>query len=268
MTDRDLSKGQMLLVEDGFPRELILSEDERAAARTRPVTAPQDEAPASKPFDPYANERKRFQVKRLLTRVARSRDRAAAAAGMRWCTRRSRWVDEQGREEADMPTKMEMLAEYNDLATKLGLKTRKTFDDRAQAEVFLSKIRSEEAQAQAPAAPAAGDQPEERTEMAKKKVKVKAKANGREVGKPAKPVSELKAIRAGTVRAKILAQMDGSKTPAQIAAPLDIEASYVLAHAHCLWRDAGVGYKLEDGKLTAIYPGQKTIRDVVAQAKG
>jgi hypothetical protein len=258
---RPLSKGQMLLVEDGFPRELILSEEERRATRVSQVVTPPTliETQAPRPFDPGAAERKRISVKRLLRRVASSKDRAAAAAGMRWCTRRSVWYNE---EEGSMPTKKEMLTEYNELAVKLGRKTRKTFDDRTQAELFLNQIRSDNTQA--PAAPAASVEPEERT-VAKKKVKAKTNGVGREVGKPAKPVAELKMIRAGTTRAKILALMNGSKTSVQVADAIGIEKNYLMSHVYCIWRDSGIGYKVEDGKLTAVYPGQKTIEDVIEQ---
>lgn len=91
-----------------------------------------------------------------------------------------------------------------------------------------------------------------------------ATGEGRKVGKPAKTVAELGTCRAGTARAKILKLMDGTKTAESIGKAVGVSTTTVMAHAFCLHRDVGVGYKLtDDGKLEALYPGQKTIDDVV-----
>jgi hypothetical protein len=85
---RLLSKGQMLLIEDGFPRELILSEEERRAARMRTPVHQREDEPL-RAFDPW---RKKITTKKSWRRINQMKDRAAAKAGMQWCTRTSRWL--------------------------------------------------------------------------------------------------------------------------------------------------------------------------------
>lgn len=92
-------------------------------------------------------------------------------------------------------------------------------------------------------------------------------------GQKPKPVGELGTVREGTDRAKILALMDGTRTPAEISKAMGFPAKfsgdekkatgYVNQHAYCAWRDSGVGYEFVDGKLLALYPGKKTLADVV-----
>ena len=96
---------------------------------------------------------------------------------------------------------------------------------------------------------------------AEKKPRANAKA-----GKPPKPVSEMRQVRAGTNRAKILKLGDGTRTVASIAKACDITEQNLVSHAYCLHRDCGLGYSLGDGKLTIIYPGQRTIDDVIKAA--
>lgn len=113
--------------------------------------------------------------------------------------------------------------------------------------------------------------PTEESVMAKsaavKKVKVeKAPKAGREVGKPAGLVADFRQVRGGTDRAKVLKMMDGTKTTAQIAKAIDKDEKTVLTVAYCLNRDSGIGYKMDDGKLVAIYPGSKSYEDAIKPA--
>lgn len=111
---------------------------------------------------------------------------------------------------------------------------------------------------------AVSSSPSVEDDMAKTTTKTKKAPSARKVGKPAKTVAELGTCRAGTARAKILKLMDGSKTAEAIGKAVGVPTTMVMAHAFCLHRDVGVGYKLtDDGKLEALFPGQKTIDDVV-----
>lgn len=122
--------------------------------------------------------------------------------------------------------------------------------------------------------PEVEDPAQEETTMAKsaavKKVKTektpKAPKAGRELGKPAGLVADFRQVRAGTDRAKVLKMMDGTKTTAQIAKAIEKDDKTVLTVAYCLSRDSGIGYKMEDGKLVAIYPGSKTYEDAIKPA--
>lgn len=87
--------------------------------------------------------------------------------------------------------------------------------------------------------------------------------------KPAGTVAEFKPTRAGTDRAKVLALMDGTKTPNEIAAEMKVDrftGKYVMAHAYCLSRDCGIGYELDqDGKLVALYPRGRSLDDAIKE---
>lgn len=107
-----------------------------------------------------------------------------------------------------------------------------------------------------------------KTKKAKAEKKPRAKTNGagREVGKPAGLVADFGSVREGTDRAKVLKLMDGSKTAAQIAKAIEKDEKTVMTVAYCLHRDCAIGYKVEDGKLLALYPGQKTFEDALKKA--
>lgn len=79
------------------------------------------------------------------------------------------------------------------------------------------------------------------------------------------PKEDVKRLRPGTTRAKILTFMNGENTPSDIAAYIDgVDAAKVLAHAYCLARDVGVGYGFdEEGRIFARYPEGKGILDVL-----
>ena len=86
----------------------------------------------------------------------------------------------------------------------------------------------------------------------------KTRAPRQSSGKPAKSVAEFKTVRAGTARAKILRLIDGSSTLAEVASAVGLDAAKVAAHLYCTWRDCGIGYRLDDGKVTAVYPEGKS----------
>lgn len=117
-------------------------------------------------------------------------------------------------------------------------------------------------------------QPEGESDLSANGKPKKAKAGGkprekstREVGKPAGLVSDFGQVREGTDRAKILKAMDGSRTTAALAKLIDKDEKTVMTIAYCIHRDCGIGYKLEDGKLLAIYPGSKTFEDALKKAE-
>lgn len=119
--------------------------------------------------------------------------------------------------------------------------------------------------------PAAGAAGKKEAEVAKKKSTKVAPHTAKKgpasssVGKPAGKVSDLKPIREGTARQKVLMAMsvDGGSTVAQAAARAGITEAMVMQHAYCLHRDCGIGYQVVDGKLRALYPGDRTYDDVV-----
>jgi hypothetical protein len=87
-------------------------------------------------------------------------------------------------------------------------------------------------------------------------------------GKPAKAVSEFKQIRAGTDRAKALKLMDGTRTVGQIAKAIKGDEQKVLTIAFCLYRDCGIGYRVDDDrKIVAIYPRKKSFKDAMKAAE-
>lgn len=90
-------------------------------------------------------------------------------------------------------------------------------------------------------------------------------------GKPAKPVTEFGQVRSGTARYEILKMMSEERDGvivgddvAHIALAVGVSNIRVLQHAYCLWRDIGVGYRLNKaGRLTAIYPPNKTFSNAI-----
>ena len=63
----------------------------------------------------------------------------------------------------------------------------------------------------------------------------------------------------------MLALADGTRTAAQIAAELGIAPRQPLAHLHVLRKEFGITWKIEDGKLRAVYPKGKGIDDFVGE---
>jgi len=66
-------------------------------------------------------------------------------------------------------------------------------------------------------------------------------------------------------KARVLALADGTRTAAQIAAELGIAPRQPLAHLHVLRKEFGITWKIEDGKLRAVYPKGKGIDDFVGE---
>lgn len=161
-----------------------------------------------------------------------------------------------------------MVKLYNELAARSGVSPVKKFEDKATACRRLFSRMEENAES-APEAepPAAEPEPEENAQMAKAKTKAKTKVERkpREVGKPAKAVSEFHQMRAGTKRAEVLKLMDGSLSLEQVSKRAELEPARVLAHCFCTWRDCGIGYAVEDGKLVAKYPGQRGYADAIQE---
>lgn len=157
---------------------------------------------------------------------------------------------------------------YNELAALSGVPPVKKFEDKATACRRLFS-RMEENAVSAPEAepPAAEPEPEENAQMAKAKTKTKSTAERkpRDIGKPAKPVAEFHQMRAGSKRAEVLKLMDGSLSLEQISKRTELEPNRVLAHCYCTWRDCGIGYAVEDGKLVAKYPGQRGYADAIQE---
>lgn len=101
--------------------------------------------------------------------------------------------------------------------------------------------------------------------QASEETKVK-KPRGTKMATGKEPVAaeDLKKVHTGTVRAHVLALMDGTRTAQEIADQLKLaDVAKVMAHAYCTHRDVGVGYAVTDGKLKALYPSGKSIDDVV-----
>jgi hypothetical protein len=105
----------------------------------------------------------------------------------------------------------------------------------------------------------------------KKKVRVRVKKEPGErkprgKGKPAGKVSELRPVREGTDRQKVLKLMNGSNTAEQIASEIGdkMTAKKVGTIVFCMSRDNGIGYEFGvKGQLKAVYPGDKAYKDAV-----
>ena len=82
--------------------------------------------------------------------------------------------------------------------------------------------------------------------------------------KPPKPASRLKHVGHDTLRAQVLNRMTGDMTFADIDRELGFPKHKSALHAHDIWKNVGVGYKVaEDGKVLAVFPAGKTLADVV-----
>lgn len=127
------------------------------------------------------------------------------------------------------------------------------------------------------AAPAAKETQEETDEMKKakkaaakkskpavKRSAAKSEGGKREIGKPAKSVAELKMTRDGTDRAMMirLAAKPGA-TLDSLAKALKWTTAYVLVNLYSMNRDVGLGYEVNDGRVILIFPGSKTVKDVI-----
>lgn len=177
----------------------------------------------------------------------------------------------------------EMLREHAGLvaeAKELGLdaRERRSFKDRAEAIAHCDRVES---QIRAHRQGAAEAEQQEESDVKKSKSKTTKKPavkkaaakkaaaeKPRAAGKEPRAASELGVVRAGTTRARILALADGTRTVDAVAKATGVDRKMVLAHAYCTWRDAGVGYRVDEkDKLAALYPGKKTIDDVVVEKK-
>lgn len=134
---------------------------------------------------------------------------------------------------------------------------------------------AEEEPAGAPVTETAADHQQERQEEGvAKKHKAKAKkseTNGaarRAAGKPAGLVGDFRQVRAGSTRAAVLAAMTGKLTVEEAARKVGVTRTQLLAHAHCLHRDCAIGYAVdEQGRIAALYPGQRALADAVRAAE-
>lgn len=102
----------------------------------------------------------------------------------------------------------------------------------------------------------------------KRKTNGEAKPRKRGGGQPAGKVSEFKPVREGSIRHGILKLLNGRHTAEDIAKEMKSKATTVSSHIFCLKRDCGIGYEIsEDGKVTALFPTGKTMKDAVRPAK-
>lgn len=103
------------------------------------------------------------------------------------------------------------------------------------------------------------------------KAAAKAKAptkTARGKGKPAGKVADFTPVKDGSIRSQILRLMDGAMTAEQIGAKLGFDRAKVNAHAFCLHRDCAIGYEVAaDGKLRALFPGNKTLADALKKVE-
>lgn len=122
--------------------------------------------------------------------------------------------------------------------------------------------------------PLPSSEPEEDTMAKKQKAAAKraAKANG-DARKPRvsdvapKLASEMKMIRTGTDRYRVLSLVDGKRTLKRLGEMAEMEPNYVRQHLSVANRDMGVGYKIdEDGVVTLRFPGSKGLEDYVKPA--
>src|SRR4051812_18496424 len=99
----------------------------------------------------------------------------------------------------------EMVARYNEMADEIGRPRRKTFGQKSEAEAALASI-------------------EAALEARRGKKGAEKVRRGREPGGAVTP------MKAGSIRARVLQLLDGSRTPEQIAAEVGIEQHKVRAH--------------------------------------
>ena len=83
----------------------------------------------------------------------------------------------------------------------------------------------------------------------------KPKQSSRTTGKSPKPIGEFRPLRADTIRGRIFARMDGTRTVGKIASELNLSPSNTHSHVYCLWRDCGIGFFYDpDGRVTSSLP--------------
>jgi hypothetical protein len=126
-------------------------------------------------------------------------------------------------------------------------------------------------------APAVVSQPQEGTAdmatktatKAKKEKAPKAEGDPKRMGlaRPVGKVGDLKPVRDGTGRALVLKAMNGKQTGEQIAKDLKMSESEVVGYARFFGK-IGIGVDVDEkGKVTAVFPGSKTIDDVIVTPK-
>lgn len=177
------------------------------------------------------------------------------------------------------------LTEYNDLVRAnplLRFRTRFSFGSKKDAEEALAKIKGAIAGRKDGIKPEGGvpstsaEEKEEPMASAKKKAvkKVTAKktgaaprsrasTNGRK--EPEKKL--LGQLKPGTKRATIVEMSNGKNTVEQIAKKVDIVASQVSTQLHCLNRDTGIGYDMNEGKPKVILPTGATLKQLFKSAE-
>jgi len=117
---------------------------------------------------------------------------------------------------------------------------------------------------------AARDSGQAEEDVVAKKAKVAKKANGekkpRSGGKPCKPAAEMKTIRTGTDRYRVLSLVDGKRTLSRIAELAEMKPGYVRQHLHVANRDVGVGYSISADEVVELkFPGSKGLADYTKQ---
>ena len=81
--------------------------------------------------------------------------------------------------------------------------------------------------------------------------------------RPVGKVGDLKPVRDGSGRADVLKLLDGKHTAEAIVKQLKITSSALIGYARFFGK-IGIGISVaENGKVTAVYPGTKTIADVI-----
>lgn len=234
-------------------------------------------------FDENREEKKqksRERIKRMKTRIASKVSLVGSIPDqyLRWDSRRCRFYDAREKERTTM-TMAKKIAEYNSLAEARGLVPRKWFKNLKAVEdaiIDLAPNRLDTPLSNVPSTPQAKTtvepaetktvpltegETEVRTATARK-----TKANGRTskmATGQAPNARAFKQVRPGTIRAKVLTLMDGTKTAEQIGKRVGQTSKGVLAHAYCLTRDCGIGYSLEGGKVKALYPQGQSLAKAI-----
>lgn len=161
---KTLSRHHQMMVDDGLPKSLVLTPEERRESweRSPPRPMPKFAEPRrergkedAKAVEKFAREEKERADIKFRNRMARAKERSKYAPGAIWDTRTCRWIHPNlpiKQEKREMPNKdgektvPEMTAEYNALimteaGQKMGLTPIKQFKDRASAVSRLTKVR-------------------------------------------------------------------------------------------------------------------------------
>lgn len=118
--------------------------------------------------------------------------------------------------------------------------------------------------------PREGETPVATTSTAKKQKQQKkaTKTSRGATSQPAGKVADLKTFRKGSFRANLLTAMDGKKTAEQIADALKCETGLVTSYTKFFSKSCAIGVDVDErGRLTVVFPGQKTLADVITEKK-